>query len=238
MDNRSEARRLPGFPAGQADAPTGGPAAVRGEPAPSRVLHPPRTGQPERCLRRCPRCAGGRAPTRRTRPRPSLRSGSAPPTRPPPSDAVHRLSESVRACGTCVLDSMVSAPAWVRNGRSEPPLPPTDLASPSRPLSSKTRSDRPTPPGFTFLDPHTQEFYVDWDRIANDMVGILRAEAGRNPYDRSLTDLIGELSTPQRRVPNPVGRPQRALSPDGGQEVAPSRRGRSGPHLRGDGASG
>ena len=27
------------------------------------------------------------------------------------------------------------------------------------------------------------------------MVGILRAEAGRNPYDRGLTDLIGELST-------------------------------------------
>ncbi len=27
------------------------------------------------------------------------------------------------------------------------------------------------------------------------MVGILRAEAGRNPFDRSLTDLIGELST-------------------------------------------
>ena len=27
------------------------------------------------------------------------------------------------------------------------------------------------------------------------MVGVLRVEAGRNPYDRSLTDLIGELST-------------------------------------------
>jgi hypothetical protein len=48
---------------------------------------------------------------------------------------------------------------------------------------------------FTFLDPHAAQFYVDWDRIANDVVGILRAEVGRNPYDRSLTDLIGELST-------------------------------------------
>jgi hypothetical protein len=27
------------------------------------------------------------------------------------------------------------------------------------------------------------------------MVGALRVEAGRNPYDRGLTDLIGELST-------------------------------------------
>jgi hypothetical protein len=36
---------------------------------------------------------------------------------------------------------------------------------------------------------------MDWDQVANDTVGVLRAEAGRNPYDRSLTDLIGELST-------------------------------------------
>ncbi len=27
------------------------------------------------------------------------------------------------------------------------------------------------------------------------MVAVLRAEAGRNPYDRRLTDLVGELST-------------------------------------------
>ncbi len=27
------------------------------------------------------------------------------------------------------------------------------------------------------------------------MVALLRAEAGRNPYDRALSDLIGELST-------------------------------------------
>ena len=31
--------------------------------------------------------------------------------------------------------------------------------------------------------------------IANDSVGILRAEAGRDPYDKRLSDLIGELST-------------------------------------------
>jgi hypothetical protein len=35
---------------------------------------------------------------------------------------------------------------------------------------------------------------VDWDTIANDTVGILRAEAGRDPYDKRLSDLIGELS--------------------------------------------
>jgi transcriptional regulator with XRE-family HTH domain len=48
---------------------------------------------------------------------------------------------------------------------------------------------------FTFLDPAAQEFYVDWDRIAKDLVAHLRSEAGRNPYDRGLSDLVGELST-------------------------------------------
>jgi len=31
--------------------------------------------------------------------------------------------------------------------------------------------------------------------MAHDAVAILRAEAGRNPYDKRLTDLVGELST-------------------------------------------
>jgi hypothetical protein len=48
---------------------------------------------------------------------------------------------------------------------------------------------------FCFLDPRAAEFYVDWEQTANDMVGVLRTQAGRTPYDRSLTDLIGELST-------------------------------------------
>jgi hypothetical protein len=46
-----------------------------------------------------------------------------------------------------------------------------------------------------FLSPRAKEFFVDWDTIANDCVGILRAEAGRDPYDKRLSDLIGELST-------------------------------------------
>ena len=46
-----------------------------------------------------------------------------------------------------------------------------------------------------FLDPRSEEFYDDYDHIANEVVAILRSEAGRNPYDRDLTTLIGELST-------------------------------------------
>ena len=48
---------------------------------------------------------------------------------------------------------------------------------------------------FSFLNPRAHDLYPDWERGANDAVALLRAEAGRDPYDRELTDLIGELST-------------------------------------------
>jgi transcriptional regulator with XRE-family HTH domain len=48
---------------------------------------------------------------------------------------------------------------------------------------------------FTFLDPAAVDFYPDWERLASELVANLRSQAGRNPYDRSLQDLIGELST-------------------------------------------
>jgi transcriptional regulator with XRE-family HTH domain len=48
---------------------------------------------------------------------------------------------------------------------------------------------------FTFLDPAAADFYPEWDRLATELVASLRSQAGRNPYDRNLRDLIGELST-------------------------------------------
>jgi hypothetical protein len=47
---------------------------------------------------------------------------------------------------------------------------------------------------FVFLDLGADRFYRDWDGIAAQTVGSLRAEAGRDPHDRALTQLIGELS--------------------------------------------
>lgn len=48
---------------------------------------------------------------------------------------------------------------------------------------------------FAFLDPAAQRFYVDWDTAADITVAMLRTEAGRDPHDRDLHDLVGELST-------------------------------------------
>ena len=48
---------------------------------------------------------------------------------------------------------------------------------------------------FIFLSPQASEFFDNWESIASDAVAILRAEAGRDPHDKRLSDLIGELST-------------------------------------------
>jgi transcriptional regulator with XRE-family HTH domain len=40
-----------------------------------------------------------------------------------------------------------------------------------------------------------QEVRPNWSDSADTSVSILRTETGRNPYDRGLTDLVGELST-------------------------------------------
>lgn len=48
---------------------------------------------------------------------------------------------------------------------------------------------------FQFLDPASREFYPDWDRFARMCVAIMRADAGRDPHDKAMQDLVGELST-------------------------------------------
>ena len=92
-----------------------------------------------------------------------------------------------------ILDS-ITAPAIVRNSRVD-----YLAANPTgRALYAPLFDSREQPPNsarFTFLDPAAQHFYVDWERVAKDLVAHLRSEAGRNPYDRGLSDLVGELST-------------------------------------------
>lgn len=48
---------------------------------------------------------------------------------------------------------------------------------------------------YVFLDRSARDFYADWDRAASDVAAVLRSAAGRDPYDRDLSDLVGELST-------------------------------------------
>jgi transcriptional regulator with XRE-family HTH domain len=101
--------------------------------------------------------------------------------------------QRVRPAVLRILES-ITAPAIVRNSRVD-----YIAANPlGRALYAPLFDSREQPANsarFTFLDPAAQEFYVDWERTAKDLVAHLRSEAGRNPYDRGLSDLIGELST-------------------------------------------
>jgi transcriptional regulator with XRE-family HTH domain len=93
-----------------------------------------------------------------------------------------------------LLDAITGAPTLVQNGRLDI-LGANQLA---RALYSELFRDPIRPVNharFNFLNPRAHDIYPDWERGANDAVALLRAEAGRDPYDRELTDLIGELST-------------------------------------------
>ena len=47
-----------------------------------------------------------------------------------------------------------------------------------------SRAQPPSTAGSVFLDNRFTSFYRDWDSVASDVVAILRAEAGRDPYER------------------------------------------------------
>jgi transcriptional regulator with XRE-family HTH domain len=103
-------------------------------------------------------------------------------------------AKQVRPTVQRVLDSMLDSPAFVLNGR----LDVLAANALGRALFSPMYADPISPPNtarFVFLDPHATEFFRAWHNVANDTVAVLRAEAGRDPYDRRLSDLVGELST-------------------------------------------
>ncbi|MGV9290173.1 helix-turn-helix transcriptional regulator [Streptomyces sp. NPDC003719] len=92
------------------------------------------------------------------------------------------------------LDAITAGPAFVRNGRM-------DILG-TNALARAFYSDVYANPHnqanlarFTFLDPASRRFYPEWGPAADVTVAILRTEAGRNPHDKELHDLVGELST-------------------------------------------
>ncbi len=91
-----------------------------------------------------------------------------------------------------ILESL-EGPAYVRNHRMDI-LAANDLAyalydgilAPERMPVNLAR--------FMFLDPRASEFFVDWQRVADDTVAALRGTVGRDPHDKALGALVGELS--------------------------------------------
>jgi len=92
-----------------------------------------------------------------------------------------------------ILDA-IATPAIVRNARVDYLAANASGRALYAPLF-ESREQPANSARFTFLNPAAVDFYCDWDRVADDLVAHLRSEAGRNPYDRGLSDLVGELST-------------------------------------------
>lgn len=97
-----------------------------------------------------------------------------------------------------LLEGMPTIPAYVRNRR-------LDILA-ANPLGRALFCDllnEPITAGadsrnlarYLFLDPRSRDFYREWDVVARDVVATMRTQAGRNPYDRPFTNLVGELSS-------------------------------------------
>jgi transcriptional regulator with XRE-family HTH domain len=117
---------------------------------------------------------------------------AAQPTLTPPRR--RRTKQRVRPEVQWTLDAITGAAAFVGNQRLDL-LAANELgralfselyAAPARPVNSAR---------FVFLDPRAEMFYGDWERVAGECVAILRWAVGRDPYDRELSDLVGELAT-------------------------------------------
>jgi len=115
--------------------------------------------------------------------------GAEPSRRRGPSRPQH-----VRPSVQQLIDTMIDVPVFIQNGRLDAvatnrlgaALFSEMFVMPQRPVNAAR---------FILLDPRAQTFYRDWESNARQIVALLRAEAGRSPYDRLLTDLVGELAT-------------------------------------------
>jgi transcriptional regulator with XRE-family HTH domain len=114
-----------------------------------------------------------------------------------PTSRIRRSSRvvNIRPSLQIMLDAITGGPAFVRNGR-------LDILGANRigrALYVDLYETQPYPVNlarFAFLDRNRSDlFYPDWDLAADQCVAILRTEAGRDPYNKDLQDLVGELST-------------------------------------------
>jgi transcriptional regulator with XRE-family HTH domain len=113
----------------------------------------------------------------------------------PTSRARHRsVTPTIRPSVQWMLDAMTGSPAFAENGRLDA-LGANQLGRALYPgVFNQARQ-----PGnwarYVFFNREARNLFADWHRAAKDCVAILRSEAGRNPHDRELSDLVGELAT-------------------------------------------
>lgn len=114
----------------------------------------------------------------------------------PLARTARRTTTSLRPSIQRLLDAITEAPAIIRNGYY-------DYVAANR-LGRALYAPvfvepAPNSARFAFLSPAAHDFYPDWDKVTREFVAAMRADAGRNPFDKRLTDLVGELSTRSER---------------------------------------
>jgi transcriptional regulator with XRE-family HTH domain len=92
------------------------------------------------------------------------------------------------------LDAITGGPAFVRD-RHQNLVATNALGAAFYSPVIGTGGRVPNLARFQFLDPASRDFYPDWELFAQMCVGIMRVEAGRDPHDRAMQDLVGELTT-------------------------------------------
>lgn len=118
--------------------------------------------------------------------------------RPAHRKPVRRREVALAPPAQWMLDTITMSAAFVRDGRLDVVatnslarvLHAPMFASPTTKASGRANFAR-----FHFLDPVARDFFVDWESGAAVTAALLRAEAGREPYDKTLRELVGELST-------------------------------------------
>lgn len=103
------------------------------------------------------------------------------------------VSSGLRPTVQHLLDSITGAVAIIGNNRMDL-VAANDLGFALYSEMYRTSARPANHSRFIFLDPRAHDLYPDWDRAANVNVAILRRDAGRSPFDKDLTDLVGELS--------------------------------------------
>jgi transcriptional regulator with XRE-family HTH domain len=102
----------------------------------------------------------------------------------------HR-SEGIRPHLQRLIDAL-DVPTVVRNGYFDY----VAANRTGRALFSPLFEDpKPNSARFVFLNDTARDFYIPWRDSAEELVDVLRAEVGRNPFDKKLSDLVGQLAT-------------------------------------------
>ena len=126
------------------------------------------------------------------------RTANTPARRAPRRPAQQRVRPGVLR----LLDGMTGVAATVQNGRGDVLAANllgraiyAEVFNSAAPSGPDTPGRPPNQARYLFLDPRAADFYPDWPAIAATTVAMLRSEAGRNPHDRALNELVGELTT-------------------------------------------